>query len=145
MDRSQNGHMKHLDGGYSLFEIEDTDLWKLLDKPRSINIERNRSFDESSFSEMSISLSPPRHLFRNFENAASHVFDHIDSVYSPGRRSGIGSPRISRVETHPIVFEAWESLRHSLVYFRGQQVGTIAAVDHSVENLNYDQAKLTPI
>ncbi|KAL7185528.1 hypothetical protein ACSBR2_027468 [Camellia fascicularis] len=94
---------------------------------------------------MSISLSPPRYLFRGFENAASHVFDHIDSVYFLGRRSGIGSPRISRVETHPIVFEAWESLRRSLVYFRGQQVGTIAAVDHSVENLNYDQEKLTPI
>ncbi|KAF5943045.1 hypothetical protein HYC85_020687 [Camellia sinensis] len=139
MDTSQNGHMKHLDGGYSLFEIEDTDLWKLLDKPRSINIERNRSFDERSFSEMSFSLSPPRHLFRSSENAASRVLDHIDSVYSPGRRSGIGSPRISSVETHPIVFEAWESLRRSLVYFRGQPVGTIAAVDHSLENLNYDQ------
>ncbi|KAL7175157.1 hypothetical protein ACSBR2_028876 [Camellia fascicularis] len=99
----------------------------------------NRSFNERSFSEMLISLSPPRHLFRSFENAALHVFDHVDSVYSPGRRSGIGSPRISRVETHPIVFEAWESLRRSLVYFRGQQVGTIAAVDHSVENLDYDQ------
>ncbi|KAI8005377.1 putative alkaline/neutral invertase B [Camellia lanceoleosa] len=145
MDTSQNGHMKHLDGGYSLFEIEDTDLWQLLDKPRSINIERNRSFDERSFSEMSFSLSPPRHLFRSSENAASRVFDHIDSVYSPGRRSGIGSPRISSVETHPIVFEAWESLRRSLVYFRGQPVGTIAAVDHSLENLNYDQVKLTRI
>ncbi|KAI8020774.1 putative alkaline/neutral invertase B [Camellia lanceoleosa] len=145
MDTSQNGHIKHLDGGYSLFKIEDTNFWKLLDKPRSINIERNRSFNERSFSEMSISLSLPCHLFRSFENAASHVFDHINSVYSPGRRSGIGSPRISRVETHPIVFEAWDSLRRSLVYFRGQQVGTIAAVDYSVENLNYDQVKLTPI
>ncbi|KAL4360436.1 hypothetical protein GQ457_04G000330 [Hibiscus cannabinus] len=38
-----------------------------------------------------------------------------------------------------MVAEAWEALRRSLVYFRGQPVGTIAALDNTEENLNYDQ------
>jgi hypothetical protein len=38
------------------------------------------------------------------------------------------------------VNEAWEALRKSVVYFRGQPVGTIAATDHASEEvLNYDQ------
>ncbi|KAK8447354.1 hypothetical protein SEVIR_8G054000v4 [Setaria viridis] len=41
---------------------------------------------------------------------------------------------------HPLVNEAWEALRKSVVYFRGQPVGTIAATDHASEEvLNYDQ------
>ncbi|XP_074365040.1 putative alkaline/neutral invertase B [Apium graveolens] len=35
--------------------------------------------------------------------------------------------------------EAWNALRRSLVYFRGQAVGTVAAMDHSSEELNYNQ------
>ncbi|KAG0453464.1 hypothetical protein HPP92_024768 [Vanilla planifolia] len=43
-------------------------------------------------------------------------------------------------EPHPMVAEAWDALRRSLVYFRGQPLGTIAAVDHASEEvLNYDQ------
>ena len=40
-----------------------------------------------------------------------------------------------------MVGEAWEALRRSLVHFRGNPVGTIAALDHSSEELNYDQVK----
>ena len=40
-----------------------------------------------------------------------------------------------------MIAEAWETLRRSLVYFRGQPVGTIAALDSSEEKLNYDQVK----
>jgi hypothetical protein len=41
------------------------------------------------------------------------------------------------------VAEAWEALRRSLVYFRGEPVGTIAALDNSEEQVNYDQVKTT--
>jgi hypothetical protein len=38
--------------------------------------------------------------------------------------------------------EAWEALRKFVLYFHGQPVGTIVAVDHSSEKvLNYDQVK----
>jgi hypothetical protein len=39
------------------------------------------------------------------------------------------------------VAEAWDALRRSLVVFRGQPVGTIAALDNTGEQLNYDQVK----
>ncbi|KAF3614876.1 putative alkaline/neutral invertase D [Capsicum chinense] len=57
---SQNETGKHVESIPSLFEIEDSDdLSRLLEKPTAVNIERKRSFDERSFSEMSITHSPP--------------------------------------------------------------------------------------
>ncbi len=35
--------------------------------------------------------------------------------------------------------EAWHSLEQSILYYQKQPVGTLAAVDQSVEALNYDQ------
>ncbi|KAL0314583.1 UNVERIFIED_CONTAM: putative alkaline/neutral invertase B [Sesamum angustifolium] len=129
-----NGTARHHESNASIFEIGDSDLSRLLERPRPVNIERKRSFDERSFSELSIS-SPPRQFYRNNENS-SRVFD---SILSPAR-SGISTPRsFTCVETHPIVAEAWVSLQRSIVHFRGQPVGTIAALDHSTEELNYDQ------
>lgn len=111
-------------GNTTIFEMEGTDLSRLLNRHRPINIERNRSFEERSFSEMSITFSP-RH---------SRIIDHLDGI------SGFTSPRShSLCEPHPMTADAWENLRRSLVNFRGQPVGTIAALDHSVEELNYDQ------
>ena len=103
----------------SLSDVDD--LSRLLDRPR-LNIERKRSFDERSFSEMGI----------------------MDSgIKSPGGRSGWETPASSTrnsFEPHPMVAEAWDALRRSLVHFRGQPVGTIAAYDHASEEvLNYDQ------
>ncbi|VFQ69500.1 unnamed protein product [Cuscuta campestris] len=107
--------------------MDDYDLSKLLDKPR-LNIERQRSFDERSLSEMSIGLA--------------RGLDNYELSYSPSR-SGLDTPASSTrnsFEPHPMVAEAWDSLRRSLVYFRGQPVGTIAANEHgSEEVLNYDQ------
>nr|GMD93805.1 probable alkaline/neutral invertase D [Ipomoea batatas] len=124
-DAPQNETAKHHESG-SLFEIGDSDLARLLERPRPLNIERKRSFDERSFSELSISHSPPRQIYRN-----------------PGRRSSISTPRsIYTFEPHPLIAEAWEALRRSTVSFRGQPVGTIAALDHSTEELNYDQVFL---
>ncbi|CAA2993598.1 probable alkaline neutral invertase D [Olea europaea subsp. europaea] len=137
VDAHQNGTLSHHDSGSSLFEIEDSDLSRLLDKPRPLSIERKRSFDERSISEMSIS-SPPRQFYRNSENS-SRIFDNFGSLYSSGR-SDVSTPiSVSCVEAHPIVSEAWVSLQRSIVHFRGQPVGTIAAWDHSAEELNYDQ------
>ena len=142
-DASQNGNgtIKHLESASSLLEIEDPDLFRLLDKQRPLNIERKRSFDERSFSEMSITNSPSHRLQRNVDNS-SRAFELLDGTYSPGRRSGFSTPRSANFfEPHPIVNEAWDALSRSLVYFHKQPVGTIAAVDHSAEKLNYDQVR----
>ncbi|HEY9597541.1 MAG TPA: glycoside hydrolase 100 family protein [Cyanophyceae cyanobacterium] len=38
-----------------------------------------------------------------------------------------------------IVAEAWKALEASVIYYNGQPVGTVAACDPTVEELNYDQ------
>ncbi|CAL8995552.1 unnamed protein product [Prunus brigantina] len=114
----QNGNVRSLETTVgTLFEIgEDSDVMRFRDRPWPVNVERKRSFDERSISELS-------------------------NIGSPCRRSCfLGSPRPSSYyEAHPMVGDAWETLRRSVVHFRGQPVGTLAAVDHSVEELNYDQ------
>lgn len=40
---------------------------------------------------------------------------------------------------HQLVKEAWDLLEQSIVYYRGQAVGTVAARDPYVDALNYDQ------
>ena len=136
---SQNGSKKSLETSGSIFEIEDFDVLTSLERPRPVSVERVRSFDERSFSELSVSLSP-RAFGRN-SDSSTHITDHLEyPLSSPHRRSGFNTPRSNcHFESHPLVADAWEALRRSLVYFRGQPVGTIAAVDHSVEELNYDQ------
>lgn len=104
-----------LESAGTIFEIEESDIMSILEsRPRPINIERNRSFE----------------------------LDHLDQGLSPhARRSGFNTPArsLTYFETHALVAEAWENIRRSIVYFRRQPVGTIAALDHSVEELNYDQ------
>lgn len=125
----------------AIFEIIDDDFSRFSDIPKPIITERKRSFDEKSFSELSITMSP-RPFYRNTENS-SRVFEPVDSIYSSGGRSGFDTPRSEAgFETHPIVSEAWEALRRSIVYFRNEPVGTIAAIDNGEEKLNYDQVKL---
>lgn len=123
------GGLRNVSSHCSISEMDDYDLSRLLDKPR-LNIERQRSFDERSLSELSIGL--PR-----------GGIDGLESTYSPGGRSGLETPASSTrnsFEPHPMVAEAWEALRKSLVHFKGLPVGTIAAVDHASEEvLNYDQ------
>ncbi|CAD5167063.1 unnamed protein product [Musa acuminata subsp. malaccensis] len=115
----------------SISEADDFErLSRLLDRPR-VKIERKLSFDERSLSELSVTgnLRP---------------VDSYDSLCSPGAgRSVLDTPvSLSRnsFEPHPMVGEAWDALRRSIVFFRGQPVGTIAAIDHASEEvLNYDQ------
>ncbi|KVH98673.1 hypothetical protein Ccrd_023101, partial [Cynara cardunculus var. scolymus] len=126
MDAPKESGLRNVSSVCSIPEMDDFELTKLLDRPR-LTIKRERSFDERSLSEMSLS--------RGLEN--------LDLGYSPGGRSGLDTPASSTrnsFEPHPMVAEAWESLRRSLVHFRGQPVGTIAAYDHASEEvLNYDQ------
>ncbi|XP_057494789.1 probable alkaline/neutral invertase B isoform X2 [Actinidia eriantha] len=137
VDVTQNGSVRSIDTLCTAAEIDEC-LSRLSDRQRPLNIERQRSCDERSLSELSMGLSP-HPFFRNADNSFRFM-DHPDGVFTPGRRSGFNTPRSPNVfETHPMVAEAWESLRHSLVFFRGQPVGTIAALDSSEENLNYDQ------
>ncbi|XP_075484472.1 putative alkaline/neutral invertase D [Primulina tabacum] len=127
MDGTKETGLKKVSSYCSIPDFNDYDLSKLPDKPR-LNIERQRSFDERSLSELSI--GPTRGL-ENYEHA-----------HSPGR-SVLNTPASSTrnsFEPHPIVADAWEALRRSMVSFRGQPVGTIAAYDHASEEvLNYDQ------
>ncbi|XXG45511.1 hypothetical protein AAC387_Pa02g0578 [Persea americana] len=122
----------------SISEADDFDLSRLLDKPRPLNIERQRSFDERSLSELSMGLSP---RVRAADNARG--LENFENMCSPGGPSAWDTPASSTrnsFEPHPMVAEAWEALRRSLVFFRGQPVGTIAAYDHASEEvLNYDQ------
>ena len=127
----------------SLDGNEECDLAKLLDRPRTLTMEsRQRSLDERSLGD----FMSPRISSRNGDNI-SRLADHLENAFSSSRRSGVNTPRSgfstprsqADFEPHPIVGEAWESLRRSLVYFRGQPVGTIAALDNSEEKLNYDQ------
>eukprot|EP00252_Welwitschia_mirabilis_P011463 TRINITY_DN2571_c0_g1_i1.p1 TRINITY_DN2571_c0_g1~~TRINITY_DN2571_c0_g1_i1.p1 ORF type:complete len:570 (-),score=71.84 TRINITY_DN2571_c0_g1_i1:383-2092(-) len=125
--------MKTSDHLHVVSENGAIDVSKLLERPRPLNIERQRSFDERSLSELSAVMSP------HFYTRTSET--HFEGMLSPGRRSILDTPRSSQetFEPHPMVADAWETLRRSLVYFRGKPVGTIAATDHSEEPLNYNQ------
>ncbi|WOL02338.1 hypothetical protein Cni_G11057 [Canna indica] len=130
IDGASEAGLRQVEANCSVWEADDFDLSRLLDRPR-LRIERKRSFDERSFSELSTS-------------ANLRPGDSYESMYSPGAgRSVLSTPASSsRVsfEPHPMIGEAWEALRRSMVFFRGQPVGTIAAYDHASEEvLNYDQ------
>ncbi|GFY85269.1 cytosolic invertase 2 [Actinidia rufa] len=128
MDGIKEYGLRNVSSHCSISEMDDYDLSKLLDKPR-INVERKRSFDERSLSELSIGLA--------------RGLDMYENTYSPVGRSTLDTPTSSgrnSFEPHPMIADAWEALRRSLVFFRDQPVGTIAAYDHASEEvLNYDQ------
>jgi glycogen debranching enzyme len=128
----QETSMKTAEPLYTPSDNGDFDFSKLLEKPRPLNIERQRSFDERSLSELS-AMSPHLHS-RNADT-------HFEGMLSPCRRSVSDTPRstYNSFEPHPTIADAWDTLRRSLVYFRGKPVGTIAAMDHSEELLNYNQ------
>lgn len=128
----QETSMKTAEPFYTLDDNGAFEISKLLERPRPLNIERQRSFDERSLSELS-AMSPHLHS-RNADT-------HFEGVFSPCRRSVSDTPRSfhASFEPHPTIADAWDTLRRSLVYFRGRPVGTIAAMDHSEEVLNYNQ------
>jgi hypothetical protein len=73
----------------SISRKEDFDLSRLHERPPRLNIERQRSFDERSLSELSI-----------------------------GGKSGFNKSARNSFEPRLMVADAWESLRKSQVYYK---------------------------
>ncbi|KAJ8631553.1 hypothetical protein MRB53_024876 [Persea americana] len=137
MDVVQGTCGKNLDSLSVGTDGEDSALSRLPDKSNIHALERNRSCDEKSLNELA-GLVSSNLSFRNIENFRS-ASDNLESILDTGR-SGMSTPRsLTCFESHPMIAEAWEALRRSLVYFRGQPVGTIAALDHTEDALNYNQ------
>ncbi|KAF6139416.1 hypothetical protein GIB67_026258 [Kingdonia uniflora] len=123
-----------LRGWEAHYETDEDDLSRLLEKPPrvlNLNMERKRSFDERSMSELSV----------NIGRGGGNLDYYFESSGTPGGRSAFDTPMSARsmFEAHPMVAEAWDALKKSVVYYRGQPVGTLAALDNSEEALNYDQ------
>lgn len=105
-------------------------------KPRQI--ETHHSLDERSLNDIiSSGLSSPRPP-RQLETVKSS--ECLEALLSPSIRSSAGTPREHHAfEPHPMIGDAWEALRRSVVFFRNKPVGTIAALDPTEESLNYNQ------
>jgi hypothetical protein len=130
----------------SLADPDDFDLTRLLNHKPRINVERQRSFDDRSLGELSLAGAGAGTGSRGGWGYYGVGVESYESMYSPGGglRSYCGTPASSTrlsFEPHPLIGEAWDALRRSIVSFRDQPIGTIAAVDHSAaaEVLNYDQ------
>ncbi|CAN8289960.1 unnamed protein product [Cochlearia groenlandica] len=115
----ENVELRGVGSHGSLSEMDSHDL--ALEKSRS-KIERKRSFDERSMSELSTGYGL---------NNSPRGRSVLDTPLSYGR---------DPFEAHPMMVEAWEALRRSMVFFRGLPIGTLAAVDNTTDEvLNYDQ------
>eukprot|EP00249_Psilotum_nudum_P031547 c45794_g1_i1 orf=2-394(-) len=87
-------------------------------KPRPVNTSRESElFDEKHLSDLASAGMSPRHHPRPLETVKSS--DCLEALLSPSMRSSCGTPRSARpsFEPHPMVADAWENLRRSLVYF----------------------------
>jgi glycogen debranching enzyme len=119
----------------------DIDYVKLLDLRRNMHpIETNRSLDERSLSDLiSANLHSSPRLMRPMETVKSS--ECLEALLSPSIRSSVVcTPRDRHsFEPHPMISDAWDALRRSIVFFRNQPVGTIAAMDPTEDSLNYNQ------
>lgn len=126
-DKMDSGMKKTPSSLFSITELDDFYFSHLSRTPR-LNIERKISLDDCSISG-------------NLRQVDSH--ESMSPMGGLGHKSGFDTPRSisdNVFEPHPTVVAAWESLRKSMVYFRGQPVGTVAACDTATEEaLNYDQ------
>ncbi|XP_020518051.1 probable alkaline/neutral invertase F isoform X1 [Amborella trichopoda] len=112
------------------------------DGMESTNI-RNRELRQHQLNyEEHITYENPYHV----SSACPQVIDpgknlaSNDSTLSPCKRLNSSTPRShSYFGLQPLVTDAWDALKKSLVYYCGQSVGTISALDHSADSLNYDQ------
>ena len=117
--------------------LDDFDFSKIGVRPRALNIDRQTSCDERALHELHHGDPFPHSSLKNLEHL--RIAEHVESV-SPGKKSGVTTPKtFNSFESNPMTAEGWEALRQSLVYFKGQPVGTIAALDPSEDALNYDQ------
>lgn len=102
------------------------------------SLETHHSLDERSLNDIiSSGLSSPRPP-RQLETVKSS--ECLEALLSPSIRSSTGTPREHHAfEPHPMIGDAWEALRRSMVFFRTKPVGTIAALDPTEDSLNYNQ------
>ncbi|MQL78939.1 hypothetical protein Taro_011361, partial [Colocasia esculenta] len=106
------------------------------ERTRALNLDRQRSWDETYLNDLSTSNLSPVFSFKNLETL--RIPENLESINSP-RKSYLNTPRSLYCPEPQIVTEAWDTVRQALVYFRGQPVGTIAALDYSGEVYNYNQ------
>ncbi|ONK73405.1 uncharacterized protein A4U43_C04F31160 [Asparagus officinalis] len=111
----------------------ESDLFsKLREKSK---LERHLTCEERSFHGLHTDSPPPRAPLKKLQPLRIE-----EESVSSGKNSCANTPKeINISESNPMVMEAWAALRQSLVYFGGQPVGTIAALDTSEAALNYDQ------
>ncbi|KAJ1686169.1 hypothetical protein LUZ63_017559 [Rhynchospora breviuscula] len=126
-DKINSGMKKTPSSLLSITELDDFYFQHLSRSPR-LNIERKISLDGCSISG-------------NLRHIDSH--ECMSPLGGFGHRAGFDTPNSTSdnvYEPHMMVVAAWDALRKSIVYFRGQPVGTVAACDFtSEEALNYDQ------
>lgn len=122
---------------------------KVRTKPEDIDFQK---YWESLDHSVGATPSPrPRHLesvksseFLDVLASPRMDFSRVPSPrhHTPMIRSNVTTPRSAtgnHLAVNPMAMEAWENLRKALVYFRGDAVGTIAALDSDDEALNYNQ------
>lgn len=93
------------------------------------------SLERLSLDEKSLPGEPRPPPIRTLESTKSTDCSELMSKNQASVK-GVQTP-VS--DSHPMMTDAWENLRRSLVYFRGKPVGTIAASDSNEEALNYNQ------
>nr|CAB3448695.1 unnamed protein product [Digitaria exilis] len=114
-------------------EDANHDSPKLEKRTRMHHIERHRSC-VVTLSDMELNDSYPRRLLQTLEVSKSPGGGSQCSLHEETPTDTNASHR------HAIADAAWEALKRSIVYFRGQPIGTVAAIDKSQgAALNYDQ------
>ena len=106
---------------------------KLERRTRMHHIERHRSC-VVTLSDMELNDLQPRRLLQTLEVSKSPGAGSQSSLHEETPTDTNASHR------RAIADAAWEALKRSIVYFRGQPIGTVAAIDKSQgAALNYDQ------
>lgn len=132
---------KNVETSCNMSEIDEFDFSKLPERPRQLSTDRDRlvslrSYDEKSFA--SLQRFSPQISSRT--DKISEIDYSDDLPYLPVMRSDLDTTSSAEGhETSPMMSEAWEALKRAKLHFRGEPVGTIAAMDSSEEKLNYDQ------
>ena len=136
-DIRQESIMRNTDPFANATENGTFDFSQLPEKPRPINLEHQRSLDERPLSE----LLSPGFISQRPSLRTTKMIKCLDKGLLLSAQNTPHSAQASS-EPHPMIVDAWEDLRRSLVYYRGNLVGTIVALDPSEDELSYNQVLL---
>lgn len=110
------------------------DFSKLPERPRILSADgdmlRAKSLSETQFAGLGC-LSPQMSSTTDYSNGLPPFPVNMSDLDTTS--SAVGH------ETSPMMSQAWEALKRAKLYFHGEAVGTLAAMDSSEEKLNYDQ------